>query len=654
MDNKNYFSIIKNSEVTYTSCLKTETVKGENDVFYTMDKTLEITQQTKKVCGSVESFTALKNISDENIDINQISSVFVEIKNEGKFKWFDDNKYRIHFCQSAWLGEGQWNSSTLDDLGLYQVYDDHWMRHYASISSKGSWSTSLYYPLVMVEDLELHKIHYFEIKSSSSWYIEFCIGYDENNNEKLYVFTSDSCEKNDGWHKNLKPGESYKTAMTVYGTVDGGFEEAVKMLTDYKRADSRVHFENNIPPVCFNDYMNCCWAMPSYEKTITLIDKAAELGAEVFCIDSGWQASILNDDSTAIGDWTPSKNRFAPKTFKEIVKYINSKGMKCGAWLEIEGVAENTEGFTKLDKYILKRRGHNIGNKVCFYDFRTEFIRDKIEKVFDMLYELGVRYIKNDYNQTIGIGCDGENSPSEEMCENLIAFCEFVDKIQAKYPDLIIENCGSGGMRCDSETLSHFHLQSTSDQEVYTCYPSIICGSLAVLPPEKAGIWSYPYPVRYADRMENKIFETDYSNGNQTAFNMINSMMGLMYISGRVDATDELNEKLIDDAIKIYKDIRKDYTSAYPIYPAGTFRLKDKGIFTVGLYVPDKKIAYVAIWKIKSNENKLTVNLSKYGNIKNAYIIYPELNNYTLICSGNEITAEFPEDNSAMFVKIEF
>ena len=174
------------------------------------------------------------------------------------------------------------------------------------------------------------------------------------------------------------------------------------------------------------------------------------------------------------------------------------------------------------------------------------------------------------------------------------------------------------------------------------------------MPVEKAGVWSYPYPVRYNDRMENKIFEADYSNGNQTAFNMVNSMMGLMYLSGRVDAADDFNEKLIRDAIKIYKDIRTDYTSAYPIYPTGTFRLKNKGIFTVGLYVPEKNIAYLAIWKINTEESKLTVDLTKYGNIKKANKIYPELNNYTLSCWENEITAKFPNGNCAMFVKIEY
>ena len=654
MYNKNYFSIIKNSEEPHTSALKSKTEKKGENIYLSEDKTLELSETITKKADSYECFTTVKNISKEDIDLNQVSSAFIEIKNEGRLKWFDENKYKIHFCQSAWLGEGQWNSATLDDLGMYQVFDDHQHRNYASISSKGSWSTSLYYPLVMVEDLENKKTHYFEVKSSGAWYIEFCIEYNENNEETLYVFISDSCEKNDGWNKNLKMGESYKTATVVCGTVEGGFEEAVRSLIDYKRADSKVKFKDDLPPVCFNDYMNCCWAMPSYEKTTALVDKASEMGVEIFCIDSGWQATLLDDTQRSKGDWIVSQSRFAPKTFKDIIEYINSKGMKCGAWLEIEAVMDNSAAYTELDNYVLKRRGHRIGTQSAFFDFTSEFIQDKMENVFDTLYSLGVRYIKNDYNQTLGIGCDGDKSFSETMRENMLAFCDFIDRIQAKYPDLIIENCGSGGMRCDSETLSHFHLQSTSDQEVYTCNPSIVCGSLSYMPPEKAGVWSYPYPVRYNDRMEYKVFEDDYSDGKQTIFNMVNSMMGLIYLSGRIDVADELNSRMIKEGIAVYKEIRKDYVNSYPIYPNGTFRLKDRGILTLGLYVPEKKIAYIAFWKINADKRELMLDLSKYGEVKNALKLYPSLEEYKVSRSGNSIKAELCEGNSAMLVKVEF
>ena len=46
------------------------------------------------------------------------------------------------------------------------------------------------------------------------------------------------------------------------------------------------------------------------------------MGVEVFCIDSGWQASLLDDTIRSKGDWVISKSRFAPKTFEDIIESI--------------------------------------------------------------------------------------------------------------------------------------------------------------------------------------------------------------------------------------------------------------------------------------------------------------------------------------------
>ena len=62
-------------------------------------------------------------------------------------------------------------------------------------------------------------------------------------------------------------------------------------------------------------------------------------------------------------------------------------------------------------------------------------------RTFDMLYSIGVRYIKNDYNQTTGFGCDGNGAASEALKESQAAFFEFIESVREKYPDLIIEQC---------------------------------------------------------------------------------------------------------------------------------------------------------------------------------------------------------------------
>ena len=63
------------------------------------------------------------------------------------------------------------------------------------------------------------------------------------------------------------------------------------------------------------------------------------------------------------------------------------------------------------------------------------------------------------------------------------------------------------------------------------------------------------------------------ADGWQTAYNMVNGMMGAMYLSGRICYADELNQKLIADAIAIYKDNRATLAGAVPIYPTGLSRM---------------------------------------------------------------------------------
>ena len=56
----------------------------------------------------------------------------------------------------------------------------------------------------------------------------------------------------------------------------------------------------------------------------------------------------------------------------------------------------------------------------------------------------------------------------------------FYRELREEFPDLILENCGSGGLRSDYGMLRIFDVQSTSDQEIAANYPSIVQGALAM------------------------------------------------------------------------------------------------------------------------------------------------------------------------------
>ena len=66
---------------------------------------------------------------------------------------------------------------------------------------------------------------------------------------------------------------------------------------------------------------------PLRHAEIDVIDAAAKIGAEIYCMDAGWYA-----DGTwweTVGEWQVCESRF-PNGIKEVFDYIRKKGMKPG------------------------------------------------------------------------------------------------------------------------------------------------------------------------------------------------------------------------------------------------------------------------------------------------------------------------------------
>ncbi len=435
--------------------------------------------------------TTVRNDGTEPLTVDLLSSVFLDGIGagvaDGQRRF--DHRFILHYTHMVWQGEGRWRHAYLEDLGLYPTYN-HGNQRTVTFRNVGSWTTTRYYPLVLLEDTATGETHYFELHASTGWYIEIgARGYKEDS--ALYVLMTNGYEDNNGWYVTLAGGESYTAAPAVFGTVKGGFEEAIAELTAYKRTTTLAPFPMGHVPVCFNDYMNCLWAQPSRERLMPLIEAAAEAGCEVFVIDAGWFGK-RNEWSMHNGDWVPEDELFGEGGLRGLVADIIDHGMIPGVWLELETVDSRSDFAAAHPEALLTRHGHPIGKWQCFMDFRQPVVRDHLMQVFNDLYDMGIRYVKNDYNHTTGAYIDAPDGVSGALAldEHAAAFLTFIDNVIATHPGVMIENCNSGAMRCDHGSLSHLHLQSTSDQEYYDRYPSIIQGMLALMPAERAGIWA--------------------------------------------------------------------------------------------------------------------------------------------------------------------
>ncbi len=373
---------------------------------------------------------------------------------------------------------------------------------------------------------------------------------------------------------------------------DDSFERAVGELTGYRRLIRRPNRDNENLPVIFNDYMNCLFGDPTTEKELPLIDAAAACGCEYYVIDAGWYAPGEWWDS--VGEWQECRERF-PNGIKEVTDYIRSKGMIPGVWLELEVMGINCEKAKNApDDWFFVRHGRRVFDRSRYQlDFRNPSVIDHVNEVIDrVVNEYGVGYIKMDYNIEPGIGTElGAESVGQGMLEHEKAYLAWLDDVFARYPDLVIENCSSGGLRIDYALLSRYSIQSTSDQEDYRNYATIAANAGAGVTPEQAAVWSYPQ--RAGDKEE-------------VIYNMINVLLVRVHQSGHLAELSAERTELVKEGIACYKKIRTDIKKAAPFYPLDVTDNEDMWACG-GLQTEDK--AYVAVWKRqmegKNNDRRL-------------------------------------------------
>ena len=610
---------------------------------------LEISLAFSKESGVVVQQNKLTNEGDASVRITSFSASFTEYAAYDAAKpFYEREDVTVHVCHSKWQAEGQWAGYKPDEIGIYPGSCHPWERATFRIDSIGSWSTMSFYPLAMVEDATTGDTQFIEIEGSHNWSIKVGThgGFEKNTGISLEATHADDAF---GWYKTLAPAESYETERVFRGAVKGGFEEAVASLTAFKRGDVLVHHKNGVPPLCFNVYMNCLWGIPTPERVKPLIPAAKAAGAEVFVIDGGWEASA--DGKPLLGDWYENPVHYAETSMADIAKMIREAGMIPGVWFELDACNLGSYGATLDEDCLLRLHGEVVRGYRAFYNFTNPKVREYLHSRVRHMYDMGYRYIKNDYNQTTGLGCEntGAESAAEGLRRNADAFYEFLHELYVDMPDLVIENCSCGGLREDNKVLRRTWLQSTTDQEYYHLYPAIAGGSLAVMPPEKAGIWAYPYPCDYEHRecfVADEAYVAARADGAETVFNMVTGMLGVMYLSGRIDLCDAKNRDLVAEGVSYYKAMRHDIPKAMPVYPTGTFRMGKKVNASVGLLTEDK--LYLALWNIGAEDMELEVDLTKYLG-KNAAIVsqYPAEENVNYTFQNGILKVKFQRKLSA-------
>ena len=579
-------------------------------------------------------------VTNEGTEVQTLEYIssfyYLGIEKEGEMS--SDDKMQLTFAHNGWQKEMNFHTYSFPALGLPQTQPTVYQRTSKTIelTNTGNWSTKEYLPMGYLSNEEADTAIYWQIEHNGSWHAEI-----SDQNDHFYLALSGPTEVQSHWFQNLKPGESFTTVPVAVGVSDADFAKAMGQLTKYRRMIRRVNKDDENLPVIFNDYMNCLFGDPTTEKELPLIDAAAEAGCEYYVIDAGWYAPGLWWDS--VGEWQESRERF-PGGIKEVTDYIRGKGMVPGVWLELEVMGINCEKAKNApDDWFFIRHGKRVFDRSRYQlDFRNPAVIDHVNEVIDrVVNEYGVGYIKMDYNIEPGIGTELDaDSVGAGLLAHERAYLAWLDSVFKKYPDLVIENCSSGGLRIDYALLSRYSIQSTSDQEDYQNYASIAVNAPAGLTPEQAAVWSYPQ--RNGDKEE-------------TIFNMVNAMLLRIHQSGHLAEIPESDFTLVKEALDYYKTIRGDIKISLPFWPLGTSRFTDTWI-ALGLKTEHK--AYITVWRRGAPDGRCVLPVDFLRGNRNVQVkcAYPE--NHNTACAWNAengtLTVDLPAPICARIFELEY
>ncbi|OZG68580.1 alpha-galactosidase [Bifidobacterium eulemuris] len=481
----------------------------------------------------------------------------------------DTEHATILWADSAWAVENDWHAAPLRDTTLR----DRSFAINPGISSSvfarrstSTWSTGTSQPDGVLELARLDRKPVcsvmWQIEHNGAWTWE--IG---ENFPGLRVAAFGPEYRDHQWWTTVDPEHPFETVPVSFAIAAGDWQQANAEMTFQRRALRRAkaielgrsnEFTHMQHTVVYNDYMNTLFGDPRLDKELPLIDGAAKVGADVFCIDAGWYDSTDGGWWNMVGEWQASDNRFGDMGLAGLAETIRVRGMGLGLWLEPEVVGIGSPLASSLpDEAFFMRHGVRVSDSGRYLlDFRSPAARDHVTRTVDRLIdEFGVVFFKFDYNTIPGVGTElNASSAGEGLLDHCRAYLDWLDDLRRRHPDVMIENCASGAMRADYAQLSRLDMQSTSDQCDPLVYAAIAAGAGLTILPEQQGNWGYAQ-----QEMDDETAILTLAAG----------ILGRLYLSGFLDRMDDNRLALVRDAIALHRTVLQSQQSLVPWWPAG-------------------------------------------------------------------------------------
>lgn len=215
----------------------------------------------------------------------------------------------------------------------------------------------------------------------------------------------------------------------------------------------RSKYKDRVRPIVVNNWEATYFDFDE-DKLKPIVDKAKELGIEMFVLDDGW-FDHRDDDNSSLGDWQVFKKKF-PNGLGHFADYVHQQGLKFGLWFEPEMISIDSNLYQKHPNYLMHVPGRtpSPARNQYLLDLGREEVRNNIFNQMKEILDSGkIDYIKWDMNRHLSDIYQAD-LPADQQGEvyhrYVLGLYDLLEKIVDRYPDLLIEGCSGGGGRFDA------------------------------------------------------------------------------------------------------------------------------------------------------------------------------------------------------------
>jgi len=259
--------------------------------------------------------------------------------------------------------------------------------------------------------------------------------------------------------KKLKSQEEFVAPEAVMSYSSEGFENlSYNFHRLVRRNICRGPYKESRRPVLLNNWEATYFDFNG-EKLIKIAKMAKEVGVELFVLDDGWFGK-RNDDKSALGDWYVNEEKIGG-SLKSVADEIRNMGLKFGFWIEPEMISEDSDLYRQHPDYAFMLPGRNPvrSRSQLVLDFsRKEVVDCVFNMITKVIDETGVDYLKIDMNRSIHEVYSATASHQSRgliLHEYMLGVYDFHGRLNARYPEMLIEGCSGGGGRFDMGMLAY-------------------------------------------------------------------------------------------------------------------------------------------------------------------------------------------------------